>query len=73
ILVITHLPQMASLPGRHFLAAKSPDESGDRTETQISELDLRLRTLEVARMLDGADPSPEALALSKRMLQSPAK
>ncbi|MDR0355668.1 MAG: DNA repair protein RecN, partial [Deltaproteobacteria bacterium] len=39
ILVITHLPQMASLPGRHFLAAKSPDESGDRTETQISELD----------------------------------
>ncbi|MDR1486732.1 MAG: DNA repair protein RecN [Deltaproteobacteria bacterium] len=68
IFVITHLPQMASLPGRHFQALKSPDESGDRTETSINELDDERRTTELARMLDGASPSPEALALSRRLL-----
>jgi DNA repair protein RecN (Recombination protein N) len=73
VLVITHLPQMASLPGRHFLVAKNPDQSGDRTETTITELDRDLRELELARMLDGAQPSPEALALSKRLLDHGAK
>jgi DNA repair protein RecN (Recombination protein N) len=68
VLVITHLPQMASLPGRHFLVAKSPGQSGDRTETSITELDRDLRELELARMLDGARPSPEAMALSRRLL-----
>jgi DNA repair protein RecN (Recombination protein N) len=68
IFIITHLPQMASLPGCHFLAFKSPDESGNRTETSIIELDDDNRTIELARMLDGASPSPEALALSKRLL-----
>ncbi|MDR0622388.1 MAG: DNA repair protein RecN [Deltaproteobacteria bacterium] len=73
VLVITHLPQMASLPGRHFLVAKSPDQSGDRTETSITELDRDLRELELARMLDGARPSPEAMALSRRLLDHGAK
>ncbi|MDR2368837.1 MAG: DNA repair protein RecN [Deltaproteobacteria bacterium] len=73
ILVITHLPQMASLQGRHFLVAKSPDQSGDRTETTITELDQGLRELELARMLDGAQPSPEAMALSRRLLHHGAK
>ncbi|MDR2300501.1 MAG: DNA repair protein RecN [Deltaproteobacteria bacterium] len=73
VLVITHLPQMASLPGRHFLVAKSPDQTGDRTETTITELDRDLRELELARMLDGAQPSPEALALSRRLLDHGAK
>jgi DNA repair protein RecN (Recombination protein N) len=68
ILVITHLPQMASLPGRHFLVAKNHDQNDDRTETTITELAQDLRSLEVARMLDGANPSDEALALSKRLL-----
>ncbi|MDR1297834.1 MAG: DNA repair protein RecN [Deltaproteobacteria bacterium] len=69
ILVITHLPQMASMAGRHFLAAKSPDQSGGRTESSITELDPELRALELARMLDGATPSEEAMALSRRLLQ----
>ncbi|MDR1545956.1 MAG: DNA repair protein RecN [Deltaproteobacteria bacterium] len=68
IFIITHLPQMACLPGKHFLAAKSPTESGERTETSIAELDSESRTLELARMLGGASPSPEALALSRRLL-----
>ena len=68
ILVITHLPQMASLKGKHFLVYKDQVGDGDRTETSIVELDERGRTLELARMLDGSDPSEEALALSKRLL-----
>ncbi|MDR3204768.1 MAG: DNA repair protein RecN [Deltaproteobacteria bacterium] len=69
IFVITHLAQMASLPGRHFLIAKNQDETGDRTETIVSELDQSLRAMELARLLDGASPSPEALALSRRLLK----
>jgi DNA repair protein RecN (Recombination protein N) len=68
ILVITHLPQMASLKGKHFLVYKEQVGSGDRTETSIAELDEPGRTMELARMLDGAAPSPEAMALSKRLL-----
>jgi DNA repair protein RecN (Recombination protein N) len=68
IFVITHLPQMACLPGKHFLVTKSPDESGDRTETSIFELDSDRRAMELARMLGGATPAPEALALSRRLL-----
>jgi DNA repair protein RecN (Recombination protein N) len=66
VLVITHLPQMASLKGKHFQVSKG--EAGDRTETAIVELDEAGRTLELARMLGGAAPSPEALALSRRLL-----
>jgi DNA repair protein RecN (Recombination protein N) len=67
VFVITHQPLMAALPGKHFLAEKSPD-GGGRTHTVICELDQDQRLLEVARMLDGSDPSPQALALSKRLL-----
>ena len=70
IVVITHLPQMASLKGKHFQVSKGQVDGGDRTETTIAELDQGGRTLELARMLDGAAPSPEALALSKRLLGS---
>jgi DNA repair protein RecN (Recombination protein N) len=67
VFVITHQPLMAAIPGRHFLAEKSPD-GGGRTRTEISELSPEQRLLEVARMLDGSSPSPQALALSRRLL-----
>ncbi|MDR3154685.1 MAG: DNA repair protein RecN [Deltaproteobacteria bacterium] len=66
VFVITHQPLMAAIPGKHFLAEKSPD--GGRTLTVVSELAPDQRLLEVARMLDGSAPSPQALALSKRLL-----
>jgi DNA repair protein RecN (Recombination protein N) len=66
VFVITHQPLMAAIPGKHFLAQKSPD--GGRTHTIVSELAPDERLLEVARMLDGSTPSPQALALSKRLL-----
>ncbi|MDR1313879.1 MAG: DNA repair protein RecN [Deltaproteobacteria bacterium] len=66
VFVITHQPLMAAIPGKHFLAEKSPD--GGRTHTVITELAPDQRLQEVARMLDGSQPSPQALALSKRLL-----
>jgi DNA repair protein RecN (Recombination protein N) len=66
IFVITHQPLMAAIQGRHFLAEKNPE--GERTLTSVSELSLEQRLEELARMLDGAKPSPQAMALSKRLL-----
>ncbi|MDR1578464.1 MAG: DNA repair protein RecN [Deltaproteobacteria bacterium] len=68
VFVITHLPQMACLAGRHFLVAKSEDSQRDRTVTTIQELPPNDRAQELARMLGGACPSPEALALSHHLL-----
>ncbi|MDR2459160.1 MAG: DNA repair protein RecN [Deltaproteobacteria bacterium] len=68
IFVITHQPYMAALDGRHFLAYKAPE--GGRTLTYISELKHEERLNELARMLGGASPSPQALALSKAYLES---
>jgi DNA repair protein RecN (Recombination protein N) len=69
VFVITHQPIMAAIPGKHFLAQKSPE--GGRTLTNISELGPSARLEELARMLDGASPSPQAIALSRRLLKMP--
>ncbi|MDR1164354.1 MAG: DNA repair protein RecN [Deltaproteobacteria bacterium] len=66
VLVITHQPLMAAIPGKHFLVAKSPGRG--RVSTAIKELSPPERESELARMLDGASPSPQAIALSKRLL-----
>ncbi|MDR2349603.1 MAG: DNA repair protein RecN [Deltaproteobacteria bacterium] len=66
VFVITHQPLMAAIPGKHFLARKNPE--GGRTLTSINELDGDSRLMELARMLDGSAPSPQALELSKRLL-----
>jgi DNA repair protein RecN (Recombination protein N) len=66
VFVITHQPLMAAIQGRHFLAEKNPE--GERTLTSVSELSQDRRLEELARMLDGAKPSPQAIALSRRLL-----
>jgi DNA repair protein RecN (Recombination protein N) len=66
IFVITHQPMMASIPGKHFLARKNPEKG--RTLTFIDELSEEKRLEELARMLDGKTPSPQAIALSRRLL-----
>ncbi len=68
LIVITHLPQMAALPGRHFVVAKEPDPHSGRTVTSITPLDDSRRVDELARMLGGASPSREAVALARRLL-----
>lgn len=52
VLTITHLPQIASVAGRHFRVEKVP---GDPTHTRIEELDDALRRDELERMAGGAE------------------
>ncbi|MDR2198942.1 MAG: DNA repair protein RecN [Deltaproteobacteria bacterium] len=68
VFVITHQPLMAAIRGCHFVAEKNP--GGGRTLTSISRLSEKERLDELARMLDGATPSPQAIALSKRLLSA---
>jgi len=68
LVIITHLPRVAALPGRHFRVTKGPAEDQNRTTTAITPLDPRERVEELARMLGGEKPSPEAAALAEQML-----
>jgi DNA repair protein RecN (Recombination protein N) len=68
LVLITHLPRVAALAGRHFQVAKGPTEDQGRTMTAIIPLEPRERVEELARMLGGASPSPEAVALAERLL-----
>ena len=52
VLTITHLPQIASVAGRHFRVEKVP---GDPTHTRIEELDDLVRREELERMLGGQE------------------
>ncbi|HXG76091.1 MAG TPA: hypothetical protein VNJ53_05945, partial [Gaiellaceae bacterium] len=52
VLVITHLPQIASVAERHFRVEKVP---GDPTHTRIEELDELVRREELERMLGGEE------------------
>ena len=51
ILVVTHLPQVASHADRHFKVSKRVSKG--RTHTRVELLDSRARVEEVARMLAG--------------------
>lgn len=68
VIVITHLPQMAALKGRHFVVAKEADAKTGRTTTSINPLPEGQRIDELARMLGGSSPSPEAVALARQLL-----
>jgi len=52
VIVITHLPQIASLAERHFRVEKVP---GDPTHTRIEVLDAEERRQEIQRMLGGQE------------------
>jgi DNA repair protein RecN (Recombination protein N) len=52
VIAITHLPQIASVAGRHFRVEKVP---GDPTHTRIQQLDDAERQEELERMLGGAE------------------
>ena len=52
VITITHLPQIASVAGRHFRVEKVP---GDPTHTRIQQLDDAERREELERMLGGKE------------------
>lgn len=67
IFAITHLPQIASKRGTHFIVYKEKDENGEMA-THIKKLTYEERVEEVARMLSGSSLSEAALANAIQLL-----
>lgn len=66
IIAITHLPQIAALGYTHYKVYKA--DTDKRTETHIRLLNEEERIMEIASMLSGNKPSPEAIANAKQLL-----
>jgi DNA repair protein RecN (Recombination protein N) len=60
VICITHLPQIASLAGRHLVIEKQVD--GDRTSVSAREVEGEARLQELAAMLGGSTPATRASA-----------
>ncbi len=67
LLAVTHSPQVAARGGQHYLIAKA--SSGTVTKTSVVLLDAGGRQEEIARMLSGAEVTPEARAQADRLLE----
>lgn len=66
VVSITHLPQVAAFGEAHFSVSKRVEEG--RTLAEIRPLAEKDRTLELARMLGGADITSVVLAHAKELL-----
>ncbi|GAB1415035.1 DNA repair protein RecN [Paludibacter sp.] len=66
VIVITHLPQIASKGVHHFKVYK--DESGTQTETFIQKLSESERIIEIATMLSGKNITDAAMQNAKELL-----
>jgi DNA repair protein RecN (Recombination protein N) len=67
LLAVTHSPQVAARGNRHYLIEKSSE--GTVTKTSVHLLDAAGRQEEIARMLSGAEVTPEARAQADRLLE----
>jgi len=67
LLAVTHSPQVAARGGQHYFIAKSSE--GLVTRTGVVRLDGEGRRQEIARMLSGAEVTPEARAQADRLLE----
>lgn len=68
LLAVTHSPQVAARGNRHYVIAKSSE--GTVTRTSVHLLDNAGRQEEIARMLSGAEVTPEARAQADRLLET---
>ena len=68
LLAVTHSPQVAARGNRHYVIAKSSE--GTVTRTSVHLLDHAGRRQEIARMLSGAEVTPEARAQADRLLET---
>ena len=66
VMVVTHSPQVAARANRHFQVSK---KGSRKVSTSITELESQDREEEVARMLSGAEVTPEARAAAKKLLE----
>lgn len=67
VLCITHLAQIAALADHHFLISKHVE--GNRTFTQVKELDFEGRKQEVARIIGGDSITQLQLEMAEEMLR----
>ncbi|HNN56822.1 MAG TPA: DNA repair protein RecN [Novosphingobium sp.] len=67
LLAVTHSPQVAARGQQHYVIAKSSE--GTVTRTSVRQLDAAGRQEEIARMLSGAEITPEARAQADRLLE----
>ncbi|ALE16657.1 DNA repair protein RecN [Altererythrobacter epoxidivorans] len=67
LLAVTHSPQVAARGSTHYMIAKSSE--GTVTRTSVVLLDQAGRQEEIARMLSGAEVTPEARAQADRLLE----
>ena len=68
VICITHLAQIASLPGTHIKVEKRFEEN--RTVADIVHIDGQEKIKELARMLNGDDISEDSLTAAKLMMDS---
>lgn len=66
IIVITHLPQIASLADTHFLAEKVIQDG--RTVTKIKELGIEERIKEVAKLMSGEEITQATIESAKELM-----
>ncbi len=71
VILITHLPQIASFADRHFKVVKSVKSS--RATTQINLLENKARVEEIAQMMSGHDTNRISLEHAQDMLLSAQK
>lgn len=67
VFAITHLPQVAVKGKTHLLVYKH--DEGDRTVSEVQELDNDQRINEIARMLSGKEINEAALSNAKALLE----
>ena len=68
VLCVTHVPQIAALADRHFLAEKG--EIGGRTVAAVRLLEGKERVAEIARMLAGEKVPETALRHARTLLEA---
>jgi DNA repair protein RecN (Recombination protein N) len=68
VIVITHLPQVAAFADAHVRVTKTAARG--KTKVEIDRLSEDERPAEIARMLAGAAPSPQAAAHAAEMLRN---
>ncbi|MFL5735614.1 MAG: DNA repair protein RecN [Chloroflexia bacterium] len=71
VLCITHLPQIAAFADNHFKITKQV--TGDRTRTDVEELDAATQEQEIAAMIGGVPVSQASLENAREILKDTRK
>ena len=68
VLCVTHLAQIAAMGDSHYLIHK--EVKNDRTFTHVTRLSFEERKRELARIINGGEPTPLQLKMAEEMLLS---